>query len=91
MSGREHFVKVSLSDWRTAVPSSKWAGLASYQDLNADPAWTEALHHILLFTVTFILGTLLLGNIRETELVAEKLTELLRHLAAHGNCLDSQA
>jgi len=54
-------VKVSLSDWRTAVPSSKWAGLASYQDLNADPAWTEALHHILLFTVTFILGTLLLG------------------------------
>ena len=54
-------VKVSLSDWRTAVPSSKWAGLASYRDLNADPAWTEALHHILLFTVTFILGTLLLG------------------------------
>jgi glucose/mannose transport system permease protein len=54
-------VKVSLSDWRTAVPSSNWAGLAAYRDLNADPAWSENLHHILLFTIAFIGGTLIIG------------------------------
>jgi glucose/mannose transport system permease protein len=53
--------KVSLSDWREAPHTSGWAGLAAYKDLNEDPAWTENLHHILLFTVTFIVGTLLVG------------------------------
>ncbi len=54
-------VKVSLSDWRTAVPAHKWAGLAAYRDLQSDPAWSEDLHHILLFTVTFIAGAMLVG------------------------------
>jgi glucose/mannose transport system permease protein len=58
-------VKVSLSDWRTSVPSSNWAGLAAYRDLNADPAWccgpATNLRHLLLFTVTFIVGALLVG------------------------------
>ncbi len=54
-------IKVSFSDWRTSVPSHKWAGLAAYRDLNSDPAWSQDLHHILLFTVTFIAGTLLVG------------------------------
>jgi glucose/mannose transport system permease protein len=54
-------IKVSLSGWRTAVPSSKYAGLAAYKDLNADPAWNITLHHILGFTLTFIAGALIVG------------------------------
>ena len=58
-------VKVSLSDWRTAVPSSNWAGLAAYRDLRADPAWccgsVTNIRHIIIFTIAFIVGTLLIG------------------------------
>ena len=54
-------VKVSLSDWREAKQTSGWAGLEAYRDLQSDPAWTENVHHILLFTVTFIIGALLVG------------------------------
>jgi glucose/mannose transport system permease protein len=58
-------IKVSLSDWRTAVPSSHWAGLKAYRDLNSDPAWCcgpyTNLRHILIFTLAFIIGTLLVG------------------------------
>jgi glucose/mannose transport system permease protein len=54
-------VKVSLSNWRQAQHTTKYAGLAAYRDLRHDPAWTENVHHILLFTVTFIVGALLVG------------------------------
>jgi glucose/mannose transport system permease protein len=54
-------VKVSLSDWRQAQHTTKWAGLAAYRDLRHDPAWTENVHHILLFTATFIVGALIVG------------------------------
>jgi len=54
-------VKVSLSDWRTAEKTSGWAGLDAYRDLNSDPAWDESVHHILVFTGTFIVGTLFFG------------------------------
>ena len=54
-------VKVSLSDWREANRTSGWAGLEAYRDLRTDPAWTENVHHILLFTATFIIGALLVG------------------------------
>ena len=54
-------VKVSLSDWRQAEQTSGWAGLAAYRDLNADPAWDESVHHLLVFTGTFIVGALFFG------------------------------
>ena len=54
-------VKVSLSDWREAKKTSGWAGLEAYRDLQSDPAWTENVHHILLFTATFIIGALFVG------------------------------
>ena len=54
-------VKVSLSNWRQAQHTTKYAGLAAYRDLRHDPAWTENVHHILLFTATFIIGALLVG------------------------------
>jgi glucose/mannose transport system permease protein len=53
--------KVSLSDWRQAQHTTGWAGLAAYRDLNEDPAWDENVKHLLLFTATFIIGTLLVG------------------------------
>jgi glucose/mannose transport system permease protein len=53
--------KVSTSDWRSAEKTTGWAGLQAYRDLNADPAWHESLNHILVFTVTFIVGTLFFG------------------------------
>jgi glucose/mannose transport system permease protein len=53
--------KVSLSDWRQAQHTTGWAGLAAYRDLNEDPAWDENVKHLLLFTATFIIGTLLIG------------------------------
>src|SRR5919204_6926689 len=54
-------VKVSLSNWRQAQHTTKYAGLAAYRDLRHDPAWTENVHHILLFTATFIIGALIVG------------------------------
>jgi len=53
--------KVSLSDWREAPHTTGWAGLKAYRDLQDDPSWTESVHHILLFTATFIIGALLVG------------------------------
>jgi len=54
-------VKVSLSNWRQAQHTTKWAGLAAYRDLRHDPAWTENLNHILTFTATFVIGALFVG------------------------------
>ncbi len=54
-------IKVSLSDWREANHTSGWAGLAAYRELRSDPVWTENVHHILMFTATFIVGALLVG------------------------------
>jgi glucose/mannose transport system permease protein len=55
-------VKVSLSDWRTAVETSGWAGLEAYRDLWGDPVWDIDLEHLLKFTAVFIVGTLLIGG-----------------------------
>ncbi len=54
-------IKVSLSDWREANHTSGWAGLDAYRELRSDPVWTENVHHILMFTATFIVGALLVG------------------------------
>ena len=54
-------IKVSLSDWRQAQPSSGYAGLRAYRDLFHDPVWSLDLRHILIFTVVFIVGTLCVG------------------------------
>ena len=43
------------------MPTTGWAGLAAYRDLRHDLAWDENVHHLLGFTVTFIIGTLLVG------------------------------
>jgi glucose/mannose transport system permease protein len=55
-------VKVSLSNWRQAQPTSGFAGLQAYRDLNKDPVWwSYDVKHLVIFTVVFIVGTLLVG------------------------------
>jgi len=54
-------IKVSLSNWRQAQPSSHYAGLGAYRDLNHDAAFRQSLAHLLVFTVVFALGTLITG------------------------------
>jgi glucose/mannose transport system permease protein len=56
-------VKVSLSDWRDVRETTAFS-TAAYSELfppDTDPAWTEAVKHVLLFTGAFMIGTLLIG------------------------------
>lgn len=54
-------LKVSTSDWRQAQHTSGYVGLQTYHELNNDEAWTQSLQHLLVFTVVFALGTLIIG------------------------------
>ena len=54
--------KVSMTDWRQAQETSKFVGLDVYRELMDDERWTLSLKHILLFTVVFIVGTLIIGG-----------------------------
>ena len=53
--------KVSLSDWRQAQHTTGWAGLSVYRELRADERFNLGVHHLLGFTITFILGALIVG------------------------------
>jgi glucose/mannose transport system permease protein len=55
--------KVSTSDWRQAEETSGFVGLEVYRELQDDERWDLSVDHIFLFTVTFIVGTLVLGAI----------------------------
>jgi len=54
--------KVSMTDWRQAQETSKFVGLDVYRELMDDERWTLSLKHILLFTIVFIVGTLIIGG-----------------------------
>jgi glucose/mannose transport system permease protein len=54
--------RVSTSDWRQAQKTSDFVGLDVYKELRTDERWSLDLHHLLLFTVAFIVGTLLIGG-----------------------------
>jgi glucose/mannose transport system permease protein len=56
-------IKVSFSDWRQAQETTGFS-TAAYGELfppGTDPAWTESVKHVLLFTGAFMVGTLVLG------------------------------
>ncbi|HXF98024.1 MAG TPA: sugar ABC transporter permease [Gaiellaceae bacterium] len=56
-------VKVSFSDWRQAQESTGF-DTSAYAELfppGTDPAWTEAVKHVLLFTAAFMVGSIVLG------------------------------
>jgi glucose/mannose transport system permease protein len=56
-------VKVSTSDWRQAQETSGFVGLDVYRELREDERWDLSVDHIVLFTITFIVGTLVIGGI----------------------------
>jgi glucose/mannose transport system permease protein len=55
--------KVSTSNWRQAEETSGFVGLEVYRELQDDERWDLSVDHIFLFTVTFIVGTLVIGAI----------------------------
>ena len=55
--------KVSMSDWRQPQETSGFVGLDVYRELQDDPRWELSVDHIVTFTVTFIIGTLVLGAV----------------------------
>jgi glucose/mannose transport system permease protein len=54
-------LKVSTSDWRQAKHTTGWAGLTAYRELQDDERFSIDVHHIIGFTVTFVIATLLIG------------------------------
>jgi glucose/mannose transport system permease protein len=54
--------RVSTSNWRTAVRDNHFVGLDVYKELRTDERWSLDLRHLFLFTITFIIGTLLIGS-----------------------------
>jgi glucose/mannose transport system permease protein len=55
--------KLSMSDWRQPQETSGFVGLDVYRELQDDPRWELSVDHIVLFTITFIVGTLVIGGI----------------------------
>jgi glucose/mannose transport system permease protein len=57
-------VKVSLSNQHTALPSSGFVGLKNYTDLftnDINGRFVHSLKNLLIFTVVFMVGTMLIG------------------------------
>ena len=55
-------VRVSLSKWKGLLPDYTWVGLKQYTDLiTHDPRFVIDVRNTGLFTVTFIVGCLVIG------------------------------
>jgi glucose/mannose transport system permease protein len=54
-------VRVSLSKWKGLNPDYTWIGLKNYLDLFADPRFAVDIRNTLLFTIVFVVGSLVLG------------------------------
>jgi glucose/mannose transport system permease protein len=54
-------VRVSLSKWKGLNPDYTWNGLKNYIDLFSDPRFHVDIRNTLLFTVVFVVGSLILG------------------------------
>lgn len=53
--------RVSLSQWKGLLPDYTWAGFKNYIDLFSDPRFHIDIRNTLIFTITFVGGSLLLG------------------------------
>ena len=54
-------LRVSLSSWKGLLPDYSWAGLSNYIDLFSDPRFLIDLRNTTIFTLVFVVGSLLLG------------------------------
>lgn len=53
--------RVSLSKWKGLTPDYTWTGLSNYIELFHDPRFAIDVRNTLIFTVIFVLGSLVLG------------------------------
>ena len=56
-------LRVSTSDWRQAQKTSGFVGAEVYRELGDDARWSNAVEHAVIFTVVFVVGTLIMGAI----------------------------
>jgi glucose/mannose transport system permease protein len=54
-------VRVSLSKWKGLLPDYTWAGLDNYIGLFNDPRFNIDIRNTVIFTVIFVLGSLIIG------------------------------
>jgi glucose/mannose transport system permease protein len=53
--------RVSLSKWKGLLPDYTWAGLDNYKGLFSDPRFNIDIRNTIVFTLIFVLGSLLIG------------------------------
>jgi glucose/mannose transport system permease protein len=54
-------VRVSLSEWKGLNPDYTWAGFKNYIQLFSDPRFMVDIRNTLVFTVVFVIGSVVLG------------------------------
>jgi len=54
-------VRVSLSEWKGLLPNYNWAGIKNYLELFQDPRFQIDIRNTLIFTIIFVVGSLILG------------------------------
>ena len=54
-------IRVSLSDWRGLRPTYDYAGTHNYTRLASDSRFTNDVGNVIVFTIVFVAGTLVVG------------------------------
>lgn len=54
-------VRVSLADWRGLRPTYEYAGFENYTRLADDTRFTDGVENVIVFTLVFVVGTLIVG------------------------------
>jgi glucose/mannose transport system permease protein len=54
-------LRVSLSDWRGLRPAYAYEGFDNYRRLPDDTRFTDDVHNVVVFTIAFVVGTLVVG------------------------------
>ena len=53
--------RVSLSKWKGLLPDYTWVGLENFKGLFQDPRFHIDIRNTLIFTVIFVIGSLIIG------------------------------
>jgi len=54
-------IRVSLSKWKGLTPDYTWVGLDNYRQLFSDPRFHVDIRNTVIFTVIFVLGSIIVG------------------------------
>jgi len=54
-------IRVSLSKWKGLSPDYTWAGLENYLSFFSDPRFSVDVRNTIVFTLVFVIGSILLG------------------------------